>query len=137
MDDEERDHHKNTKKRKVTYITDVASSFSPSSSSPSSDILNLNIGGTHFDVHKSTLQQIPFFEHLWSNSGSSYTIVGPQLPKDRNDRIFVDRDSSPFADILTYLRAGGAHGAGKQCLSRFTQERLQVLQVEAEFFCYD
>ena len=84
-------------------------------------IFYLNIGGSYFDVSLSTVKRIPYFMHLWS--GSDWSIC-----KDRNDRVFVDRDGPPFANILTYLRTG------RPSLSRLSLDDLTRLEIEADYY---
>mmetsp|Transcript_19690 Transcript_19690/g.29213 ORF Transcript_19690/g.29213 Transcript_19690/m.29213 type:complete len:622 (+) Transcript_19690:73-1938(+) len=86
------------------------------------DIIYLNVGGSHFDVSLSTLQKVPYFHSLLNNELWN-------MHKDRHDRIFIDRDGQPFADILTYLRQG------EQALTFLSPERLAALELEADYFC--
>jgi len=60
------------------------------------DILQLNIGGTHMDVYRSTLTCIP---------GAPLASLLESSERSANGRIFVDEDPELFAIFLRYLRS--------------------------------
>ncbi len=59
------------------------------------DIVKLNVGGRVFDTTASTLSVSRFFEPLLEGRMDS--------GKDRNGRLFIDRDGSLFAILLNYM----------------------------------
>ena len=73
---------------------------------PSSSIVELNVGGTHFDTTRSTLLArgaSPYFTRLLAETEQGeYTITGAF--RDRKGRIFIDRQPQLFSQILEYLR---------------------------------
>ncbi|CAD7943012.1 unnamed protein product [Amoebophrya sp. A120] len=64
----------------------------------SEEIVDLNVGGVTFETSKATLCKQPgsYLEALLSGR--------EHVGRDRNGRIFIDRDSESFRTILNYLR---------------------------------
>ena len=62
------------------------------------DIIELNIGGIFYTTKKSTLcsSKFSYFYFLFSTEG--------KITKDKNGRIFIDRDGTTFKYILNWLR---------------------------------
>ena len=70
-------------------------------------ILKINIGGTRFQVFKSTLQALPEVLEVVTSSGL-------RLPNAASE-IFFDRDPIVFACILNYCRLGQLHVPNYLC----------------------
>ena len=85
-----------------------------------SDIINLNVGGTKFSTSRQTLCSIPdsFFSSLLSG----------RIPSCRDEHgfIFIDRDPKYFSIILNFLRTKELNINGLDDIS--------VLRSEAEFY---
>lgn len=85
-----------------------------------SDIINLNVGGTKFSTSRQTLCSVPdsFFSSLLSG----------RIPSCRDEHgfIFIDRDPKYFAIILNFLRTKELYINGVDDIS--------VLRSEAEFY---
>ena len=79
----------------------IAKNIASDAKAAAADIVELNIGGTIFETVKKTLtDSLPadaFLTQLVSG-----TIVAP---RDRNGRIFFDRDGENFREILNFLRS--------------------------------
>ena len=86
-------------------------------------IVELNVGGTHFETTLSTL--------LKGETVLSAMISG-KLPvrEDRDGKVFIDRDPKHFNRILNFLRDGDVPLPA-------TQTELEELKREAEFYCID
>ena len=88
------------------------------------DIVQLNVGGRVFDTTASTLSVSRFFEPLLEGRMDS--------GKDRNGRLFIDRDGSLFAILLNYMRTNKLH-----LTQAMIEERRSELLAECEFFQLD
>ena len=86
-------------------------------------IVELNVGGTHFETSLSTL--------LKGETVLSAMFYG-KLPvrKDGDGKVFIDRDPKHFNRILNFLRDGDIPLPA-------TQTELEELKREAEFYCID
>ena len=62
------------------------------------DKILLNIGGTHFESKRATLEKCPYFRRLLDPTARTH------IEMDRS--IFIDRDRTHFRHILNYLRDG-------------------------------
>lgn len=62
------------------------------------EIIELNIGGKYYSTKKSTLcsDKLSYFYHLFSTEGN--------IVRDKNNRIFIDRDGYTFKYIINWLR---------------------------------
>jgi len=68
--------------------------------SEESNIVDLNIGGTHMiSTSKSTLTK-------FSNSALAAMFSGRHKLSHHNGRVFIDRDGDAFVHLITYLRTG-------------------------------
>ena len=90
-----------------------------SQSQGSSEIINLNVGGTKFSTSRQTLTQIPdtFFTGLLSGRIMTF--------RDDSGAIFIDRDPVLFRIILNYLRTRSLP---------LEEVKLKELRHEAEFY---
>ena len=65
-----------------------------------SDIIDLNIGGTHLiTTSKSTLMQV-------KDSSLAAMFSGRHRLSMHKDRVFIDRDGDSFCAMLSFLRTG-------------------------------
>jgi len=90
------------------------------------EIITINVGGRHFTTFKSTLLR-------FSHSILARMISGSiPMRKDREGRIFLDRDPNIFGFVLEYLRSS------KLTLSedQMNQYLVQLIQ-EAEYLMID
>jgi len=89
-----------TRARSPTTLSEVSTY---SEVTDGGDQLNLNVGGHLFTTTKATLTRTggkdSFFVSMFSGR---FPVV-----RDKNDRIFIDRDGTHFRHILNYLRDGG------------------------------
>ena len=87
----------------------------------STEIINLNVGGTKFSTSRQTLTQIPdtFFTGLLSGRIMTF--------KDDTGAIFIDRDPQQFRVILNYLR-------NRSLSLEEPAVNLKELKHEAEFY---
>lgn len=95
-----------------------------SSSSATTSIIELNVGGKHFSTTLQTLcsgAQLNYFSSL----------VASRVPSVRDDknRYFIDRDPKLFACILNYLRSGRLVVPNAYSLNDVVEE--------AAFYCVD
>lgn len=67
----------------------------------SREVLDLNVGGTHFMTGASTLRKAPFFEALLRHREAGTLDAGTD-----GEELFVDRSPALFADVLEFLRTG-------------------------------
>ncbi|KAF2072806.1 hypothetical protein CYY_005880 [Polysphondylium violaceum] len=74
---------------------DTASS---NSSNSGNDIIKLNIGGVLFETTRTTLNQSPFFNKVFSGE--------IKVQKSEGNSYFIDRDGTHFNYVLAYLRDG-------------------------------
>jgi hypothetical protein len=90
------------------------------------EIITINVGGRHFTTFKSTL--LRFSHSLLAR------MVSGSIPmrKDRDSRIFLDRDPNLFDFILQYLRSSKIDLTDDQV----SQYLAQLIQ-EAEYFMID
>lgn len=95
-----------------------SSSSSSQNSDPIPTLLHLNVGGTYFLTHKSTLCADP-------NSMFSAMFSGRHpIAKDEQGRYFIDRDPEHFRELLNYMRTGAIPRSGPS----------EILLREAKFF---
>jgi len=66
------------------------------------EVIELNVGGVHYDTSKKTLMKYEG-SLLHSMFSGSYP-----LPKDKQGRYFIDQHGATFGDILFYLQNGDA-----------------------------
>ena len=85
------------------------------------EIIELNVGGTHYTTYKSTLTSIPdtMLRSMFSGKFTNNL--------DAKGRYFIDRDGEPFKYILNYLRDGKIDFS-------IGRDLLQRLRKEAEYF---
>ena len=104
-------------------------------SSPSEDVVELNVGGVLYTTSAKTLTHdadsllAAMFSRVKLVDGAGTTSTPPPpLPVQHNGRAFIDRDGVLFRYILDYLR-----NDGRLLLPEGFQERRRLLQ-EAEYF---
>eukprot|EP01121_Diplochlamys_sp_Union-15-3_P018341 TRINITY_DN6654_c0_g1_i1.p1 TRINITY_DN6654_c0_g1~~TRINITY_DN6654_c0_g1_i1.p1 ORF type:complete len:337 (+),score=45.03 TRINITY_DN6654_c0_g1_i1:39-1049(+) len=108
-----------TKKRKKQQSQPQQQSQSPSPRS-NSDVIEINVGGKIFTTTIHTLTKEP--------SLLSSMIRSEETKRDKEGRIFIDRDYTHFRLILNYLRDGLIGSAPVS-----VQDRLELLQ-ESRFY---
>lgn len=88
----------------------------------SADVVNLNVGGVHFDTTRTTL--------LYGEEGGYFrALLDGGLPSalDKEGRLFIDRDHRLFDKILQILR-------GCTDLDSITADQKPALALEARFY---
>jgi len=91
------------------------------------DIIELNVGGTHFTVYRSTLLQAPegtmfnaMFSGRWDES----------LTKDAKERIFLDMTPSVFSVILSHLRTLKEYSS---ILKNAPKQQIDIMCIDKKF----
>ncbi len=89
-----------------------------SASLENSSIVRLNVGGKNFDTTIETLQNSPYFKALFASEER-----GAPTLRDSSGRIFIDRDSDTFSQVLRCMRT-----------LQFPTNPSKLLLTEMEFF---